>query len=88
MAKLCCWRGAEDVPIFRIHEAARKSPGIFRYKKSNNPVCVVIGAITKEEAAEAVFDDSIYYQANFGSIEEVKDEIINDLHTWKEPPPF
>ena len=87
MAKLFCWRGAEAVPIFRICHEARKSRGIFRYKKSNNPVCVVIGAITKEEAAEAVFDDSIYYQTNFGNIDEVKDEIIKDLHIWDEPLP-
>ena len=87
MAKLCCWRGAEDVPLVRIHDAARKSSGIFRYTKSNNPVCVVVGATDKEEAAKAVFNDSTYYQINFaGDFKDAKDEIVKNLHLWMEPP--
>lgn len=89
MAKFCCWRGAEDVPLVRIHEAVRKSPGLFRYKKTNNPVCVVVGTLDKEEAARAVWSDSTYYRHNHPfDFEEVKDEIMKELHSWIEPPPL
>jgi len=87
MAELFCWLKVDDVPMYGITRAARNSPGIFGYKKTTKPMCVIIGAITKEEAAKAVFLDKDYYHRHY-LFEEVKDEIIQDIHIWEEPSPI